>query len=305
MSLPPLSTQSSPTKTAKPEAGDAIGLSPHESNGSDTYYDHQFTLTPLLTFPPAFGSTYVGETFACTLSANNELADRKDGDGTEDEKEKERGHEAEKGGTRRNVVTGVRMTAEMQTPSNPSGIPLTFVSEARSRAQAPLGHVKEEAKEDDEKSTEAESDDRGDGERDVSSADLAPGESLQKTVTFDLREQGTHYLAVTITYNEHQHEEGGKGQVVGARVRSFRKVYQFVAQTLLGVRTKASEVVTGAGKEADGKKKGRKFALEAQIENLGGVTVVLDVCANLILRHCLSFSFFFFFFFIGKKDRVS
>ena len=29
-------------------------------------------LTPLLTLPPSFGAAYVGESFACTLCANNE-----------------------------------------------------------------------------------------------------------------------------------------------------------------------------------------------------------------------------------------
>ncbi|KAL9604968.1 MAG: hypothetical protein Q9219_000156 [cf. Caloplaca sp. 3 TL-2023] len=35
--------------------------------------DDNFICSPLLTLPPAFGSAYVGETFSCTLCANNEL----------------------------------------------------------------------------------------------------------------------------------------------------------------------------------------------------------------------------------------
>ena len=37
------------------------------------YVDCQFALSPSLSLPPAFGSTYVGETFACALCVNNEL----------------------------------------------------------------------------------------------------------------------------------------------------------------------------------------------------------------------------------------
>ncbi|KAF2150616.1 hypothetical protein K461DRAFT_295877 [Myriangium duriaei CBS 260.36] len=37
-----------------------------------TQPDSPFPLTPLLTLPPSFGAAYVGESFACTLCANNE-----------------------------------------------------------------------------------------------------------------------------------------------------------------------------------------------------------------------------------------
>lgn len=49
-----------------------------------------------LTFPPGFGSAYVGEIFRCTLCANNELSADPD-----------------------RFITSVKITAEMQAPSGP------------------------------------------------------------------------------------------------------------------------------------------------------------------------------------------
>ena len=57
---------------------------------------------------------------------------------------------------------------------------------------------------------------------------LPYGDSLQSIVHFDLREEGSHTLIVSISYNEAVH--AGEGNTAsGGRVRSFRKLYQFMA----------------------------------------------------------------------------
>ncbi|KAL4978126.1 hypothetical protein BDW66DRAFT_131056 [Aspergillus desertorum] len=179
--------------------------------------DTQFILTPNLTLPPTFGSAYVGETFACTLSANNELPD-----------------DASR------VITSVRIVAEMQTPSQVSSLDL-----------------------------EPSDTNPNDG--------LQKGQSLQKIVHFDLKEEGNHILAVSVSYTETL--IGNDLQAASGRVRTFRKLYQFVAQPCLSVRTKSSEL---APLEVDNKSLGPygktrllRFALEAQLENVGDGAVVI------------------------------
>ncbi|OJJ03761.1 hypothetical protein ASPVEDRAFT_85192 [Aspergillus versicolor CBS 583.65] len=179
--------------------------------------DSQFIFTPNLTLPPTFGSAYVGETFACTLSANNELPDE----------------------TSR-VITSVRIVAEMQTPSQVSALDL-----------------------------EPADTNPNDG--------LQKDQSLQKIVRFDLKEEGNHILAVSVSYTETL--IGTDSQAASGRVRTFRKLYQFVAQPCLSVRTKSSEL---APLEVDNKSLGPygktrllRFALEAQLENVGDGTVVI------------------------------
>ncbi|OJJ53085.1 hypothetical protein ASPSYDRAFT_94916 [Aspergillus sydowii CBS 593.65] len=179
--------------------------------------DSQFIFTPNLTLPPTFGSAYVGETFACTLSANNELPDE----------------------TSR-VITSVRIVAEMQTPSQVSSLDL-----------------------------EPADTNPNDG--------LQKDQSLQKIVRFDLKEEGNHILAVSVSYTETL--LGTDSQAASGRVRTFRKLYQFVAQPCLSVRTKSSEL---APLEVDNKSLGPygktrllRFALEAQLENVGDGTVVI------------------------------
>ncbi|GAQ07827.1 hypothetical protein ALT_5148 [Aspergillus lentulus] len=181
--------------------------------------DDKFILSPNLTLPPSFGSAYVGETFACTLSANNELP--------EDETSR--------------VVTSVRIVAEMQTPSQVASLDL---EPANDPAQ-----------------TEG----------------LQRGQSLQKIVRFDLKEEGNHILAVSISYTETL--IGSDAQAAGGRVRTFRKLYQFVAQPCLSVRTKSSELapleVENKSLGPYGKTRLLRFALEAQLENVGDGTVVV------------------------------
>lgn len=92
--------------------------------------------------------------------------------------------------------------------------------------------------------------------------DIGPGESLQKILQFELKEEGNHVLAVTVTYTETS--LASEGKPTGGKVRTFRKLYQFVAQQLLSVRTKAGELGHG------------KHLLEAQLENMGESPVSLE-----------------------------
>lgn len=172
-----------------------------------------FPLTPLLTLPPAFGSAYVGETFACTLCANNDLE-------ADDPRS----------------VSAVRVVAELQTPSNQAGILLELAS-----AESSEGEQADE---------------------------LGSGATCQYSLQHDLKEEGSHVLAVTVTYTETVRDDAG-GAASG-RARTFRKLYQFVAQQLVAVRSKVSDMKR---REKD---VGRRWVLEAQLENLGESPVVLE-----------------------------
>jgi hypothetical protein len=55
-------------------------------------------------------------------------------------------------------------------------------------------------------------------------------------------------------------------------VRTFRKLYQFVAQQLLSVRTKAGLLTQQAGLP--------RYLLEAQLENMGEAAVCIEVGAS-------------------------
>ncbi|KAH9876140.1 hypothetical protein J1614_004019 [Plenodomus biglobosus] len=186
-----------------------LGISPKASLAYPPQDDtnDKFILSPVLNLPEAFGSAYVGETFACTLCANNEL-DPSD--------------------TTR-VVSGVRIQGDMQTPTNPTGSPLDLTGPQ-------------------------------DGSDGIS---LGPSESLQRILRFELKEEGNHVLAVTVTYTE---TALGEGKAASGRVRTFRKLYQFVAQQLLSVRTKAGEVSQKMGLS--------RYLLEAQLENMGEAAAV-------------------------------
>ncbi|OAX78920.1 hypothetical protein ACJ72_06769 [Emergomyces africanus] len=199
--------------------------------------DSQFILSPNVTLPPAFGSAYVGETFSCSLCANNELPPDTDN----------------------RVVSSVRIIAEMQTPSQVVSLELS-----------PL-------------------------EEDSQSGGLTKSQSLQKIVRFDLKEEGNHVLAVSVSYTETTMAQQGQGasgsgggggrggdsaiQAASGRVRTFRKLYQFIAQPCLSVRTKATEL---APLEVDnralgpyGKTRLLRYALEAQLENVGDGAISL------------------------------
>ena len=92
---------------------------------------------------------------------------------------------------------------------------------------------------------------------------VEPGQSLQKIVRFDLREEGNHVLAVSLSYNENTISQDRSAS--SGRVRTFRKLYQFPAQPCLGVRTK----ITHFPDASTQKEQPTNYALEAQLENLG------------------------------------
>jgi hypothetical protein len=115
---------------------------------------------------------------------------------------------------------------------------------------------------------------------DTAQADgLQRGQSLQKIVRFDLKEEGNHILAVSVSYTETL--MGDDSQASSGRVRTFRKLYQFVAQPCLSVRTKASELspleVEDKSLGPYGRARLLRFALEAQLENVGDGPVVVKV----------------------------
>lgn len=132
LSKPSLATQ---TPLPHTSFGNGLDIAPKASLAYPSpEADTSFPLTPLLTLPAAFGAAYVGETFTCTLCANNEVK--------EDEK---RG------------VSGIKITAELQTPSDQTGTALELVSAERA--------------------------DSGSGE-------VTPGATLQRTLRHELKEEG-------------------------------------------------------------------------------------------------------------------
>ncbi|KAK5134266.1 hypothetical protein LTR08_006810 [Meristemomyces frigidus] len=209
LSRPSLATQ---TPLPRTNFGNNLDILPGASLAYPSADDQSsFPLTALLTLPAAFGAAYVGETFACTLCANNEVQESEN-----------------------RSVSGIRIAAELQTPGNPAGTELEL------------------------KSAEDSEDDSG---------DIPPGTTLQRTLRHELKEEGAHVLAVTVTYTETlRSSEGGAS---GGRARSFRKLYQFVSQQLIAVRSKVTE--RKRRKEA-----GRQWILEAQLENVGEASAVLE-----------------------------
>ncbi|KAL2160255.1 hypothetical protein VTH06DRAFT_1428 [Thermothelomyces fergusii] len=196
-----------------------------------------FVLTPILNLPPSFGSAYVGETFSCTLCANYDIPE--DGAGAGPKKS----------------IRDVRIEAEMKTPSSSSSggggappaikLPLYPAPPSASHAGGDHGGV-----------------------------DLpSPGTSLQKILSFDLKEEGNHVLAVTVSYYEASELSG--------RTRTFRKLYQFMCKALLIVRTKASPLPAN-GDEPDSRSARerpglrRRWVLEAQLENCSEEGILLE-----------------------------
>ncbi|KAK1765563.1 hypothetical protein QBC33DRAFT_544704 [Phialemonium atrogriseum] len=91
--------------------------------------------------------------------------------------------------------------------------------------------------------------------------DLEAGQTLQRVVDFDLKEEGNHVLAVTVSYYEATETSG--------RTRTFRKLYQFICKASLIVRTKPGALPPGR----DG---GRRWVLEAQLENCSEDAIQLE-----------------------------
>ncbi|KAK5661442.1 hypothetical protein OQA88_11343 [Cercophora sp. LCS_1] len=138
------------------------------------------------------------------------------------------------------TIRDVRIKAEMKTPSSATTISLNLDD-----SSSPKG------------------------------VDLDPGATLQRIVNFDLKEEGNHVLAVTVSYYE--------ATDVSGRTRTFRKLYQFICKAGVIVRTKP-----GLLGEKDGK---RRWVLEAQLENCGEDVmqlerVVLEVEGGLRWRDC-------------------
>lgn len=216
LSRPSLATQ---TPLPPTSFGNGLDINPQASLAyPSANVDSTFPLTPLLTLPAAFGAAYVGETFACTLCANNELQ-------SDDNRS----------------ISGVRIVAELQTPSKDEPIPLELAS--------------------------------AEAEADADESDMEPGTTLQRTVRHDLKDEGQHVLAVTVSYTETL--SNGEGGASGGRARTFRKLYQFVAQQLIIVRSKITPM------KQRSKDENRKWILEAQLENVGETSVAVErVLAN-------------------------
>lgn len=107
---------------------------------------------------------------------------------------------------------------------------------------------------------------------DQEAAKVSPGESLQKIVRFELREEGNHTLAVNLSYSETTVPKDQSAS--SGRVRTFRKLYQFVARPCLGVRTKVSNLSLG-GPDVN-RSQAARYVLEAQLENFADGTITLD-----------------------------
>lgn len=136
----------------------------------------------------------------------------------------------------------MRIEAEMKIPSSVTPISLVL---------GPDGHSSAAVKED------------GKG------LELAVAESLQRIVNFDLKEEGSHVLAVTVTYSETTPTSG--------RIRTFRKLYQFVCKGCMVVRTKTGSLPSSPSSEKGGQAAApQRWALEAQLENTGEETITLD-----------------------------
>ncbi|KAK3386965.1 hypothetical protein B0H63DRAFT_144145 [Podospora didyma] len=225
---------------------------------------HPFILSPIVNLPPSFGSTYVGETFSCTLCANHDVAipdlpaplavlggadpDRpRTLSSTSSASSRTAAAAAAAAGPKnkkKTTIRDVRIEAEMKTPSSAT------VTKLELTPPPPVGS--------------------GSGR-----TDLHPNETLQKVVNFDLKEEGNHVLAVTVSYYEASDTSG--------RTRTFRKLYQFICKASLIVRTKPGLLPAFMGR--------RRWVLEAQLENCSEDTmqlerVVLDLEPGLDYSDC-------------------
>ena len=107
-------------------------------------------------------------------------------------------------------------------------------------------------------------------------AGLQAGATVQTIVRFDLREEGNHVLVVSISYSENTILKLENSASSG-RVRTFRKLYQFIARPCLSVRTKASDLQPLEIEDQDSQKVIlSRYALEAQLENLTDGLITLE-----------------------------
>ncbi|PHH52232.1 hypothetical protein CFIMG_003353RA, partial [Ceratocystis fimbriata CBS 114723] len=273
LSRPSLSRQTPLTKpTSAAHHDDLPVIMPASlASPSDVASTSASLFSPLASLPQSFGAAYIGETFSCTLCINHDALDpllpppptaavstaglSPDGSGRE---------------PRKKTIRNVRIEAEMKTPgtsatvhklellppSNPPISPEDSGSTAATTAATTTTTTPQAAQ----------------------GVDLAPGQTLQKIVSFDLREEGNHVLAVSVSYYEATETSG--------RARTFRKLYQFMCKSALVVRTKTGPLALG---KAPGRS--RRWVLEAQLENSGETPILLhsvglDVEGQLLYDDC-------------------
>ncbi|KAI6248808.1 Trafficking protein particle complex subunit 13 [Erysiphe necator] len=133
-------------------------------------------------------------------------------------------------------INAVHIEAEIKTPNSGAPIKLSL---------SPSSSKSEKTLEDKDVQTDG--------------INLAPGQSLQKIVQVELKEEGNHVLTVSVTYSENFATSG--------RVRNFRKLYQFVCKNCLSVRSKITAIPS---------KSYKTWALEAQLENCGEENIILQ-----------------------------
>ncbi|KAI0398895.1 hypothetical protein F4802DRAFT_611305 [Xylaria palmicola] len=188
-----------------------------------------FLLTPILNLPPSFGTAYAGETFSCALSANHDVV--------QSPAETDiRGGPTQQAGKK--SIRNVRIEAEMKTPSATTPQKIALQPPDVSPAHNGVDDGKQ-----------------GNG------VDLEPGQSLQKIVNYDLNEEGNHVLVVTVSYYEATETSG--------RLRTFRKLYQFICKGSLIVRTKVGSLpsLTAPSSPQGSESVARRWVMEAQLEN--------------------------------------
>ncbi|GAA5940928.1 hypothetical protein JCM1841_005173 [Sporobolomyces salmonicolor] len=96
------------------------------------------------------------------------------------------------------------------------------------------------------------------------SAALAPGQSQEAAVSWELKELGVHALVCTVTYAVQAVAEDGIPRAVS---RSFRKVYKFQVKNPLSVRTKAHAPTPSTPTSFFSPTERRKVFLEVQVQN--------------------------------------
>ncbi|KAK8130119.1 hypothetical protein PG999_002499 [Apiospora kogelbergensis] len=207
-----------------------------------------FLLTPILNLPPSFGSAYVGETFSCTLCANQDIPPEPPATT----------QQSARAPAQKKSIREVKIEAEMKTPGSATVQKLLLGPSGGGSAPA----------------TQETGAAEGTG-----GIDLDAGQTLQKIVNFDLTEEGNHVLAVTVSYYEATETSG--------RTRTFRKLYQFVCKGSLIVRTKVgplpynnNAMTTEKGpdeqQQQQQKQQKRRWIMEAQLENCSEDTMQLE-----------------------------
>ncbi|KAI1101900.1 hypothetical protein F4804DRAFT_343622 [Jackrogersella minutella] len=248
LTAPLLDSPSSPS--AKYEA--PIPASLAYSTTADTNTD-PFLLAPILQLPPSFGSAYVGEMFSCTLCANHDVPPP-DEPATPSSSAAGLAPSAaaQAFAAKKKFTRDVRIEAEMKTPSSGAGLKLPLLG------------------------ADGADDDEDGGSKPT---DLDAGQTLQRIVNFDLKEEGNHVLIVTVNYYEATETSG--------RTRTFRKLYQFICKGSLIVRTKVGALpAPGVGDKGS-----RRWVMEAQLENCSEdvmqlYRVGLDLQPGLGYRDC-------------------